>query len=136
MASNPRSLAGGWEGCLARRLASARMVVSLSRRAAPHPDHVTRPAKNAGHVPTGLLTCTAPRPPPSGMLREAAVPPVRAASPGPTGRDGRPAAPFGCARDTLRVRKRGRDGLRCGEGRPGRPLGGRSQKEEDHGSGH
>jgi hypothetical protein len=36
-------------------------------------------------------------------------PPVRAASPGPTGRDGRwAAAPFGRARDTLRVRKQGR----------------------------
>ena len=40
----------------------------------------------------------------------------------PRGRDGLPDAPYGCALDTLRARKRRRDGLRAGhpEGTPGR----------------
>jgi hypothetical protein len=51
--------------------------------------------------PLGALTCTAPRSPPSGMLREAASPPF---------------GPRAVARRTLRVCTRGRDGLRCAAG--------------------
>jgi hypothetical protein len=58
--------------------------------------------------------------PPNGLeLRDTCAPfapfgdaPRRALGPCPRGREPRPDAPFGCARDTLRVRKRGRDGLR------------------------
>jgi hypothetical protein len=39
------------------------------------------------------------RTPPRPVPRSGREPPVRAASPGPTGRDGRPAAPFGRARE-------------------------------------